>query len=87
MVKSTYCSSEDPEFKSQQPHGGWFTTTHNEIWCPRLVCPTTATVYLHIINKSEAEGGGGGGGGRQPVSPKRLPFEYQRAVLEPCRDR
>ena len=21
-VKSIYCSSEDPEFKSQQPHGG-----------------------------------------------------------------
>jgi hypothetical protein len=28
--KSTDCSSKDPEFKSQQPHGG-FTTTHNEI--------------------------------------------------------
>jgi hypothetical protein len=22
MVKSTHCSSESPEFKSQQPHGG-----------------------------------------------------------------
>jgi hypothetical protein len=22
VVKSTYCSSEGPEFKSQQPHGG-----------------------------------------------------------------
>jgi hypothetical protein len=29
--KSTDCSSEGPEFKSQQPHGGWLTTTHNEI--------------------------------------------------------
>jgi hypothetical protein len=22
VIKSTYCSSEGPEFKSQQPHGG-----------------------------------------------------------------
>jgi hypothetical protein len=24
VVKSTDCSSEGPEFKSQQPHGGFF---------------------------------------------------------------
>ena len=31
--KSSDCSSEGPEFKSQQPHGGWLTTTRNETWC------------------------------------------------------
>jgi hypothetical protein len=30
-VKSTDCSSEGPEFKSQQPHVMWLTTIHNEI--------------------------------------------------------
>jgi hypothetical protein len=40
-VRAPDCSSEGPEFKSQQPHG-----------CPLLECLKTATVYLHIINKS-----------------------------------
>jgi hypothetical protein len=50
--KRSDCSSEGPEFKSQQPHGGSHTT-HNEIWCPLLVHLKSATVYLCIIiNKS-----------------------------------
>ena len=44
--KSTDCSSDGPEFKSQQPHDA---TTHNEIWHPLLVYLKTATVYLFII--------------------------------------
>ena len=31
----------------------WLTTICNEIWRPLLVCLKTATVYLHIINKSK----------------------------------
>jgi hypothetical protein len=46
VVKSTDCSSEGPEFKSQQPHGG-FTTILNKIWCPILECLKTATVYSY----------------------------------------
>jgi hypothetical protein len=43
VVKSTDCSSEGPEFKSQQP----------SIRRPLLVYLKTATVYLYIkINKS-----------------------------------
>jgi hypothetical protein len=35
-VKSTDCSSRDPEFKSQQPHGGsdalfWYAGEHADI--------------------------------------------------------
>jgi hypothetical protein len=30
----------------------WLTTIRNEIWCLLLGCLKTATVYLHIINKS-----------------------------------
>jgi hypothetical protein len=30
----------------------WLTTIRNETWCPLLVCLKTATVYLHIRNKS-----------------------------------
>ena len=62
VVKSVDCSSEGPEFKSQQPHGRvqisattwWLTTICNEIWCPLLEYLRIATVYLHInkwINK------------------------------------
>jgi hypothetical protein len=29
--KSTDCSSEGPEFKSQQPHDGWLTNIYSEI--------------------------------------------------------
>ena len=47
-VKSTDYSSEGPEFKSQQPHGG----SQPSVTHPLLVCLKTATVYLHIINKS-----------------------------------
>jgi hypothetical protein len=50
LVKSTDCSSEGPEFKSQQPHGGSqpsVMTSDAIFWC----CLKTATVYLHIINK------------------------------------
>jgi hypothetical protein len=47
--KSTDCSSEGHEFKSQQPHGG----SQPSIMKSLLVCLKTATVYLHIIiNKS-----------------------------------
>jgi hypothetical protein len=30
----------------------WLTTICNKIWRPLLVCLKTATVYLHVINKS-----------------------------------
>jgi hypothetical protein len=54
--KSTDCSSEGPEFKSQQPVTWWLITTRNEIRCPLLVCLKSATVYLFIIiNKSLRE--------------------------------
>ena len=54
-VKSTDGSSEGPEFKSQQPHGGSQPSV-NEICRPLLVCLKTATVYLDIvINKSKNE--------------------------------
>jgi hypothetical protein len=47
----TDCSSEVPEFKSQQPHGGSQPSVMRSdtlSWCMK-----TATVYLHIvINKS-----------------------------------
>ena len=50
-VKSTYCSSRGPEFKSQQPHGGSQPSVMRSdalFWCVR-----SATVYLCIIiNKS-----------------------------------
>ena len=37
----------------QVPATSWcLTTTCNEIWCPLVGCLKTATVYLHIINKS-----------------------------------
>jgi hypothetical protein len=50
--KSTDCSSEGPEFKSQQPHGG-SQPSITKICCPLLECLKTATVYLCIIiNKS-----------------------------------
>jgi hypothetical protein len=42
--KSTDCSSEGPEFKSQQPHGGSQPPV-------KRACLKTATVYLHIIIK------------------------------------
>jgi hypothetical protein len=50
--KSTDCSSEGPEFKSQQPHGGSqlpIMRSDSFFWC----CLKSATVYLLIIiNKS-----------------------------------
>jgi hypothetical protein len=45
-VKNTDCSSEGPEFNSQQPHDGSqpsLTRSDSLFW--------TATVYLHRINK------------------------------------
>ena len=48
-VVSTDCSSEGPEFKSQQPHGG--SQPSVMITESLLECLKTATVYLHIINK------------------------------------
>jgi hypothetical protein len=52
VVKSTDCSSEGPEFKSQQPHSGSQPSVIRSVtlfWCLK-----TATVYLHtIINKSK----------------------------------
>jgi hypothetical protein len=50
-VKSIDCSSEDPEFKSQQPHDGSQPSVMRA-YPPLLGCLKTATVYLHIINKS-----------------------------------
>jgi hypothetical protein len=51
VVKSTDCSSEGPEFKSQKPHGGSKPSVMRSdtlFWCLK-----TATVYLDIIiNKS-----------------------------------
>jgi hypothetical protein len=47
-VKSTDCSSEGLEFKSQQPHGGSQPPVMRSdalFWC----CLKTASVYLHII--------------------------------------
>jgi hypothetical protein len=44
VVKSTDCSSEGPEFKSQQPHGGSQpSVTKSDALFWRI-----ATVYLHI---------------------------------------
>jgi hypothetical protein len=50
VVKSTDCSSEGPEFKSQQPHSGSQPSVMRSdalFWCLKI-----ATVYSHIINKS-----------------------------------
>jgi hypothetical protein len=51
VVKSTDCSSGGPKFKSQQPHGGSqpSVTKSDALLLEYL---KTATVYLHIINKS-----------------------------------
>jgi hypothetical protein len=45
VVKSIGCSSEGPEFKSQQPHCG---SQPSVMRWDALFC---TTVYLHIINK------------------------------------
>jgi hypothetical protein len=48
VIKSTNCSSEGPEFNSQQPHGGSQPSVVGSgalFWC--------VTVYSHIINKSQ----------------------------------
>jgi hypothetical protein len=51
VIKSTDCSSEGPEFKSQQPHGGSQPSVMRSD-ALLLVCLKTATVYLDItINK------------------------------------
>jgi hypothetical protein len=51
VARSTECSSEGPEFKSQQPHGGSQPSVMRSdvlFWLSK-----TATVYSHItINKS-----------------------------------
>jgi hypothetical protein len=52
VVKSTDCSSIGPKFKSQQSHGGSQPSVMESDGCPLLVCLKTATMYLHIINKS-----------------------------------
>jgi hypothetical protein len=50
-VKSTDCSSEGPEFKSQQPHGGSQPSVMS--LQPSSGVSEAATVYLkHTINKS-----------------------------------
>jgi hypothetical protein len=41
-VRAPDCSSEGPEFKSQQPHGGSQ---------PSVTRSDSATMYFHIINK------------------------------------
>ena len=48
-VRAPDCSSQGPEFKSQQPHGGSqpsLTRSDSLFWS----CLRTATVYLYIIN-------------------------------------
>jgi hypothetical protein len=51
--KSTDCSSEGPEFKSQQAHGGSQPSVMRSV--PLLVHLKSATLYLFIvINKSLA---------------------------------
>jgi hypothetical protein len=58
MVKSSDCSSEGPEFNSQQPHGG---SPPSVMTYPLLVCLMTVTVYLHInksLRKRKREGVG-----------------------------
>jgi hypothetical protein len=54
VVKRTDCSSEGPEFKSQQPHGGSQPSVmKSDSLFSLLVCLKTATMNLHIIiNKS-----------------------------------
>jgi hypothetical protein len=56
VVKSTDCSSEGPEFKFQQPHGGSQPSEmrSDALFCSKYTVPRrgTATVYLRIINKS-----------------------------------
>jgi hypothetical protein len=50
VVKSTDCSSRDPEFNSQQPHGGSQPSVVESdalFWCVK-----TATVYLYKTDKS-----------------------------------
>jgi hypothetical protein len=47
VIKSTDCSSEGPEFKSQQPHGGSQPSIMRSSGVSK-----DSTVYLHIINKS-----------------------------------
>jgi hypothetical protein len=56
-VRAPDCSSEGPEFKSQQPHGGsqpsvmgsdalfWY---HLYVIGSLLVCLKTATIYIEI---------------------------------------
>jgi hypothetical protein len=51
VVKSANCSSEGSEFKSQQPHGGSQPSVTKSDG-PLLEYLRTATVHLHIINKS-----------------------------------
>jgi hypothetical protein len=45
-MKSTDCSSQGPEFNSQQPHGGSQPCIMG-IRCPLPVCLKTATMYSH----------------------------------------
>ena len=47
VVKSPNCSSEGPEFKFQQPHGGPQPSV-----TPSSESLKTTRMYLHIINKS-----------------------------------
>jgi hypothetical protein len=51
VVKSADCSSEGPEFKSQQPHGGSQPSVTKSDALFLLEYLRTATVYLHIMNK------------------------------------
>jgi hypothetical protein len=51
VVKSTDCSSEGPEFNSQQPHGSSQPSIMRSDTL--LECLKTATVYLHINLKKK----------------------------------
>jgi hypothetical protein len=49
-VKSTDCSSRDPEFNSQQSHGGSQLSIMGSaalLWC---VCENSYNIYIYIIN-------------------------------------
>jgi hypothetical protein len=70
VVKSTNCSSEGLEFKSQQPHGDLQPPIMRS---DLLGCLKTATVYLHAINKSFLKRGGAGEMAQWLRAPTALP--------------
>jgi hypothetical protein len=51
VVKHTDCSSKDPEFNSQQPHGASQPSVMGSNTLSSSVCLKTAAVYLYILKK------------------------------------